>query len=523
MTRSLKRKLTRKKPEILEYFRFKGRLTVPAFIEVINDAGIEIEPHEGQWSIIDAYEERVPASDAVLKMAEENGLTLDYEYKSRCLVAACGRRFGKSVVASLLGACEMLIPNARVLIVSYTLDNCEVIFEQVRKTIVELLGPKEIVSDRQKDMELVLRNGAELRVASNDNVQSKLGKSVSLLIIDEAKLFNRKLYEQVLRPMLFDYAPYSRTILISSPEAGWFETYYNWGQDNFKKGYWSINLPTHSNPVIPREELDEMERNMPRDLYEQEVLGMFTSNAGLVCREFDKKTHVYNPDDYPIARYIAEGNVTVHMIDSGYSHYFGSVWAIRVEALDTFFVFAEYQRNKAVTPVIAEDIGRIESEWDVEPHMRYADPAAAQQIADFVTYNLYFQKADKNLRETVNNLNTLFFQTSLVTGKPKLLISSDCPELIRQLSSIIWKAGKEDEQTREKNDNGVKPFCPDREGPSGGGAKTDWDMFDAFRYGMYTFAKSSGAGISIMTFSEAPDEEDEFEAQMYAQGFYRTG
>lgn len=523
MTRSRKRKLTRKKPEILEYFRFKGRLTVPAFIEVINEAGIEIEPHDGQWEIIDAYEERIAPSEAVLAMAAENNLTLDFEYKSRCLTAACGRRFGKSVVASVIGACEMLVPNARVLIVSYTLDNCEVIFEQARKILVDLLGPKEIVADRQKDMELVLKNGAELRVASNDNVQSKLGKSVSLLIIDEAKLFNRKLYEQVLRPMLFDYAPYSRTILISSPENNWFEVYYNWGQPGGKLGYWSINLPTHSNPVIPRAELEEMKLNMPQDLYEQEVLGLFTSNAGLVCREFGKKTHVYDPSEYPIAQYIADGSVTMNMIDSGYSHYFGSVWVVHVEELDTFFVFAEYQKNKAVTPVIADAIKAVEAEWDFEPFTRYADPAAAQQIADFVTYNLYFQKADKNLRETVNNLNTLFFQTSEITGKPKLLISSDCPELIRQLSSIIWKAGKDDEQTREKSANGVKPFVNDKEGPIGGGAKTDWDMFDAFRYGMYSFAKNSGVGISVMSFSEQDEEEDEFAAQMYQQGYYKIG
>jgi hypothetical protein len=217
-TRIHKRNAIRKKPEIIDYFRFKGRLTAPAFIEVINEAGIEMEPHDGQWAIIDAYEERIPPSPAVLEMAKENGIDLDFEYKYRCLVAACGRRFGKSVVASLLGSEEMLIPNARVLIVSYTLDNCEVIYKQIRNIIINLLGVEEVVADRQKDMELELKNGATLRVASNDNVQSKLGTAISLLIIDEAKLFSRKLYEQVLMPMLFDYAPYSRSILISSPE-----------------------------------------------------------------------------------------------------------------------------------------------------------------------------------------------------------------------------------------------------------------------------------------------------------------
>jgi hypothetical protein len=524
MRRIREKKQTRKKPEIIEYFKFKGRLTLEAFIEVLNQAGIDMEPHEGQWEIIDAYEERVSPSEAVLKMAQDHGIELDFEYKYRCLVGACGRRFGKSVVASLLGACEMLIPYARVLIVSYTLDNCEVIFKQIRQLIIGLLGPDEVVADRQKDMELELKNGATLRVASNDNVQSKLGTAISLLIIDEAKLFNRKLYEQVLMPMLFDYAPYSRSILISSPEAGWFETYYKWGQDEKREKYWSINLPTHTNPTIPKEELDKMERDMPRDLYEQEVLGLFTSNAGLVCKEFDKKIHVYDPHDYLfISEWISSGNPVINMVDSGYSHYFASIWVLYVEELDTFFAIGEYWKNKTLTTLHAKAIKDFEDEWGFESAIRYADPAASQQIADFAEHNLHFNKASKVLRETVINLNTLFFQKSEVTGKPRLLISKDCPELIRQLSSVIWKTGKEDEQTREAgNATGVKPFLPDKEGPSGGGARTDWDVFDAFRYGMYSFTKNSHINVSVLSLGAEEEEMDPFDRQLMEAGYVKV-
>jgi hypothetical protein len=524
-TRIHKRNAIRKKPEIIDYFRFKGRLTAPAFIEVINEAGIEMEPHDGQWAIIDAYEERIPPSPAVLEMAKENGIDLDFEYKYRCLVAACGRRFGKSVVASLLGSEEMLIPNARVLIVSYTLDNCEVIYKQIRNIIINLLGVEEVVADRQKDMELELKNGATLRVASNDNVQSKLGTAISLLIIDEAKLFSRKLYEQVLMPMLFDYAPYSRSILISSPETGWFETYYNHGQNKTKAKFWSINLPTHSNPTIPREELEEMERNMPRDLYEQEVLGLFTSNAGLVCREFSKEENVYDQADYPhFEEWLRNGNPVIHMIDSGYSHYFGSAWVMYVEEIDTFFVFNEYNKNKTVTKEHADYINTFEESIGLDVAIRYADPAASQQIADFVEYGLYFNKASKVLRETINNLNTLFFQKSEITGKSRLLVSRECQELIRQLSSVAWKTGRDDEQTKEQSTSGVKPFLPDKEGPVSGGAKTDWDLFDAFRYGMFSFVKSNRVSAVVFSVSEEQDDqEDAFARKLADDGWMKVG
>ena len=519
-------RLTRKKPEVIEYLRFKGKLTVPAFVDVINDAGVELEPHEGQWEIIDAYEERVAPSAAVVQMASENGLHLDFEYKYRVLSAICGRRFGKSVVASLLGAQEMLVPHARVLIVSYTLENCDVIYQMIRKIIVDLLGVDEIATDRQQNKELFLRNGAELRVASAENVDSKLGKAVSLLIIDESKLFSRVLLERTLSPMLFDYSPYSRTILISSPENNnWIQAYYERGKSDDYPRYWSINLPTHANPTIPKEELENMRREMPNDLYEQEVLGLFTSNAGLVCREFTKERNTYKPEEYPfLYEWLHSGNVIINMIDSGYSHYFASVWVMYVEELDTYFAFAEYAKNKTLTSEHARYINEFEAENDLQVDIRFADPAASQQLADFTEYDLYFNKAAKVLRETINNLNTLFFQTSEITGKPRLLVSTECPELIRQLSSVIWKTGKEDEQTKEQSAQGIKPFIPDKEGPVGGGNKTDWDLFDAFRYGLFSFIKNTRVDATIITTetgTQRDASEDEFDEMLYSQGWFR--
>lgn len=505
-----------KSQKVLDYFKFKASVNAHGFISLIKDIPtVDFKsPHEGQWPIIHAYEERVPPSPESVSM----GLT--YEYRYRVIVAACGRRFGKSEIAAVLGAQELLIPNAQVMIVSYELKNCEVIFKKIYKIICGL-GIKMRI-DRQQDMELELVNGSTLRVASNDNVKSKLGSAISLLIMDEAKLFDRALYEQVLMPMLFDYSPYSRTILISSPEENnWFEAYYERGQsDDPRWGkYWSCNQPTHTNPTIPREELIEMEATMPPDLYAQEVLGQFISAAGLVCNEFDKKEHLFDFSEFPEWHgWLQEGNVIVQSIDSGYSHYFASVWFLYVPDIDTFFVFAEYTKNKTITAEHAETIKSIEQEWGAQVYLRYADPAASQQIADFTLFDLYYNKAEKQLKETVNCINTLLFQRSEQTGKPKLLIHKDCKELTRQLSSCIWKRGKDDLLTKEQSAQGMKPFMPDREG------KTDWDLFDALRYGLYSFAKNQRVGVSVFNYDlESEEENDPFETAMRRAGWMPLG
>ncbi len=505
-----------KSDKILEYFKFKSKINTHAFVDLIKDVPtVDFrQPHEGQWPILNAYEERVAPSPESISMG------LDFDYRYRVLVAACGRRFGKSEIASVIGAQELLIPNAKVLIVSYTLDNCEVIFGKIHK-IITGLGIK-MKTERLKDMELELVNGSTLRVASNDNVQSKLGTAISLLIMDEAKLFDRALYEQVLMPMLFDYSPYSRTLLISSPQTGWFETYYQRGQSKDPKWskYWSVNLPTHTNPTIPREELIAMEEQMPPDLYQQEVLGMFTSAEGLVAREFDEKTHTFDVNDYDYFHYWLKDEVVFHSIDSGYMHHFGSVWFVHVEHLDTIFVVDSYCKNKVLTPTHALYIKDTEQRWEMEPMIRYADPAAAQQIADFTQYDLYFNLAVKETKETVNCFNTLFFQKSAVTGRPKLLVNKDCTELIRQLNQCMWKKDKTDEQAREKSSGGVKPFMPDKEG------KTDWDLLDSFRYGLYSYVKNNRVSLNVVTMEDLGNPDEDEDAMMVAMqnaGYFRVG
>lgn len=501
-----------KSPQVLEYLKYRGAINSYAFVELLNQhPKVRVKPHDGQWEIINAFEQKIPAG------AESQALGLEFEYAYNFIIAACGRRFGKSVIASVLGAQELLIPNAKVLICSFTLDNCEVIFKHIRSIVIGL-GLK-LKADRAKDMELELENGSTLRVASNDNVESKLGTAVSLLILDEAKLFSRHLFEQILLPMTSDFYPYSRTILISSPQAGWFESYYKFGQatDERYRKYWSINLPTSTNPAISKQFLAEKEATTPPDIFAQEYLGLFTSAAGLVAREFSLEANIFDPCEYPeFNNWLHDGNVIVNSIDSGYSHHFASIHFLYVEEIDTIFVFNEYQRNKTVTSVHADTIKEFEQENDLDITMRYADPAASQQIADLAEYGLYYNKADKQLKETVNCVNTWFFQEG-VTGKKKLLISRDCVELLRQLTTVQWKEGRDDFQTKEQSASGTKPFKPDTD------RRTDWDLFDAFRYGIYSFVKTSRVDLNVME-CDAPDEdpEDPFYTMMREQGYFRV-
>jgi hypothetical protein len=506
--------------KIKKYLQVRGQYNSFAYLDMLDEV-----PHDGQIEILRAYEEKIPPSEDVKIRGEMYGVDFEFEYKYSTIVAACGRRFGKSKFASWLGAMELTVPYSQVLLVSGVKKNCEIIFQQVREFCIQWFGPDCFTIDRQKEMELEIKSTkARLVVASVENAESRLGNAISLIIVDEAKLFDKQTFEQLLEPMLADYYPYGRSILISSPDEGWFETYYDYGQaglggsSDYEK-YWSINLPTASNPTISPAFLAKKKATLPPDIYAQEYEGKFNAKAGSVFSEFKKERNVRSIEHYPYLRdWIDGGCVVVHSVDPGWSHCFGGVYFVYVDEIDTFIVFGEYNKNKITTPVHAKNFEEYEREYiGREPDVRYCDPASAQTIGDFVEHNMMFNLAEKPLRESIQGVNNFCYQTSMITGESRLIVISEfCPELIRQLSSVKWKVDAANQTREAGGSKGVKPFAPDKD------LHTDWDVIDALRYGLYTFGKNMLADIKIMEIeAEGLDEEALYEQNMAALGYVR--
>lgn len=509
--------------KIKKYLQVRGQYNSFAYLDMLDEV-----PHDGQIEILKAYEEKIPPSRDVLIRGEQYGVNFDFEYRYSIIVAACGRRFGKSKFASWLGSMELTVPHSQVLLVSGVKKNCEIIFQQVREFCVQWFGPDCFSIDRQKEMEIEIKaTKARLVVASAENSESRLGNAISLIIVDEAKLFDKQIYEQLLEPMLADYYPYGRAILISSPDEGWFETYYDYGQmglagiEKYSK-YWSINLPTASNPTISPAFLAKQKATRPPDIYAQEYEGKFNAKAGSVFSEFKKERNVRSIEHYPhFHEWLDAGCMVVHSVDPGWSHHFGSVHFVYVDEIDTYIVFGEYSKNQTTTMVHARYFIDYEQEFiGREADVRYCDPASAQSIGDFVEYNLGFNLAEKPIKETVEFLNSLCYQTSEITGESRFIVLSEyCPELIRQLSVMKWKVDATGLTRESGSSKGVKPFAPDKDNK-----QNDWDLVDALRYGVYTFGKNSLTEIKVIeTESESLSDEELYEQHMAEQGYVRVG
>lgn len=217
--------------------------------------------------------------------------------RARFKVLCCGRRFGKTVFAANELFFNLYDRNPqqkpmRCWIVAPTSDLtgevetefiklCEPLIAKQNKTkrIYYLYGPGPSANGKPRYHRVELRSGES---------KSLKGAGLDVLIIDEAADLAAVRWEQELRPTLLDTK--GKVILISTPEGrNWFWDMFQRGQDRLKyPDHQSWSFPSHSNPHLDREELEDIVKDMPLLMYEQEILARFLDDANAFFRGVDK-------------------------------------------------------------------------------------------------------------------------------------------------------------------------------------------------------------------------------------------
>jgi len=217
----------------------------------------------------------------------------------RFCVAVCGRRWGKSVSASVEAQVVLSQSNKRVWCVAPTYDGSEKIFREIwHKMVVEKSMPTTRAS--YKDQYIEFEWGSVVEGKSADKPDSLVGEGLDLLILDEAAKIKKKTWEMYLRPTLSDRK--GSALFITTPQGfNWVYDLYLLGQ---KDEMWhSFNSPSHENnyayPDGNRDsDLLEAKRNLAKEVYDQEYGAKFTSFAGRVYpfdRNLDMGHFPYDP------------------------------------------------------------------------------------------------------------------------------------------------------------------------------------------------------------------------------------
>lgn len=226
--------------------------------------GTIVTPHPAQVPILDAEE--------------------------RFLVVCAGRRFGKTKIAAKRAIRECREPGKVVWWVANTYKNVvrgyREVLRQIPPGVLTKTPPPASVAASGR-LVLNFPGGTRFEFYSGENPDAMAGEGVDYVIVDEAALQREVVWTQTVRPTLMDKK--GGAMLISTPRGrNWFYQLWLRGQDPQYDEWASWKFTTANNPYISAEEVEEMERTLPRVMFEQEVLAEFVSDAGSVFRVPDE-------------------------------------------------------------------------------------------------------------------------------------------------------------------------------------------------------------------------------------------
>lgn len=199
-----------------------------------------------------------------------------FESEVRFVVAACGRRFGKTE-----GSRRYLISNAQQGYYGWWISPTYKMAVDVWREMVA--DTRDIRQDINKsDHEITFPSGGRLRVLSGHEPDRLRGSGLDTVIIDEAA-FCAEYVWHVIRPALSDRQ--GRAFFLSTPNGrNWFYRLWQRGNDPLETDWQSFKNPTWANPHIVPSEIEAARRELPELMFQQEYEAEFLEDFGTVFR-----------------------------------------------------------------------------------------------------------------------------------------------------------------------------------------------------------------------------------------------
>lgn len=419
----------------------------------------------------------------LLNYNPHSGQKTIHESLARHRTAACGRRFGKSIVGG-----KELVPEA-----ARTYAMMADLLERGLQNIFWLVGPdysdgekefRGLYNDMKKmkfpfdkpgtyndphggNMHISLFGGLfQVHVKSARYPESLDGEGLAGVELVEAAKLKPSVMGKYIRPALSDRRGWS--LATSTPEGkNWFYKRWQMGQDPAFKTHASWRMPAWINTKIfpggrNDPEILDMKQEMSEELFKQEVEADFSEFVGRVFKSFDEEIHVKD------LKYNADRPVFL-ATDYGWTNPFVGL-VIQVDVFNNVYVLAERRHTHTDIEDIAKDLMTWRSGLAASATRLYPDPEAPGDSA-VLAKRLHLQVMGDTGGVLKWRLELIRRQLKLdeeseghpeETRLPKLFIDRSCHDL-------IWEMGEgyRYPETREESQHSNKeePIDKDNHGP----------------------------------------------------------
>lgn len=211
------------------------------------------------------------------------------------------------------------------------------------------------------------------------------------------------------------------------------------------KEVWCEFMEWGDNPFLPKTEIDALTETLSEDELTSRRYGKFKSGSGLVYPEFDENIHVIEPFNVP-SEYYDTVSIDPGLNNPLSAHFYA------VDYDGNVYVIAEHFEAKKDVNYHAKKILEIASSlnWPLGFNGKLnalIDSAATQKTlaSEKSVVDLFFDCGincnPKVNKDMFSGINTVKRYLKNASGKPKLFIFKNCPNLIRELKSYYWGSG----------------------------------------------------------------------------------
>src|SRR5215212_547223 len=184
---------------------------------------------------------------------------------ARFKVLACGRRWGKTMLASLLTV-ERAVRGEAVWYVAPDFPRSSRGWREIKEIALQIPGTTIVQGERR--IEFISGGWLEVKSAHNENALR--GEGLDFVVVDEAAFFAREsTWDAEIRPALADKQGDALLISTFNGENYFFDLYER-GQSDVYPEWQSWRFATITNPHIDPREIEEAKATTPRAEYEQE-------------------------------------------------------------------------------------------------------------------------------------------------------------------------------------------------------------------------------------------------------------
>jgi hypothetical protein len=194
---------------------------------------------------------------------------------TRFNVIAAGRRFGKTEAAKIRTIYRA--PQQRVWWLMPSYESGQSIWREFENTFHYF--PHTYINRSERLIQFP--GGGFLQVKSADAKLRSAG--LDHVVIDEAAFIDGNLWDYVIRPMLLE-GQGSADFLSSTNGRNWFWKLHQQGLDPNEPDWASWHFTSYDNPLLSRSEIDDIRRNTPERVFQQEYLAEFLEDGGAVFR-----------------------------------------------------------------------------------------------------------------------------------------------------------------------------------------------------------------------------------------------